>query len=138
MEHRFFTVDTNMSLYRSIEWNEFITIYHKVDELVLGKKVTSWEQSIYEGCFWKLKDKQVMSDNQLITRKAIIVRIPVDVNEGVVVDVGDVVVKGKVAETISSTPTALLNKYKSNSFLVNSVIDNTKLQRTAHWLISDN
>ena len=127
-----------MSFYRNTMWNEDITVFHKVDEIVNGKKVVTWEKSVYEACFWQSKDRQSIDGKQFVMNRSYIVRIPVDMNETVIVAVGDVVVQGVVSDTIITTPTELLRKYEGSCFTIGSVVNNTKLQRTAHWLITDN
>ncbi len=126
-----------MSYYRNIMWDEDVTVFHKTESIVSGKKVITWESAVYSDCFWALKDKQSMEDNALVANSVHIVRIPADVNAGVTPTKGDIAVKGSVTDTVTGTPTELMKKYDGNCFYISSITDNTKLKRTAHWLISD-
>lgn len=144
-EHRFCVVGTDMSIYQNQLWDEDITVFHKKVTLTSGKKVLTWERHFYSNCFWKLQNRQTIGGTTIVQNPIYIVRIPLKQESDIIVEIGDIVVKGviepeydpKTEKEIPVTETELKQKYQQDCFMVNSLTDNTKMIHTAHWLLSD-
>ena len=109
--------------------NADITIYHETYNP--ETRLKEWEAAQYPGVNWYGKQAVSVGDTGLNTADSYIVRIPTEDN--ITVKNGDIVVKGLVADPITS-PSQLTKKY--SCFTVTSVGDNRRGSRGMwHWRI---
>ena len=131
-----------MSYYKGRVWNESITLYHRTESKDTGgKTVTTWTKTPLSNCFYGRKLRQQLSaDLEIVSSNLHIVRIPVtSISSGFAIGKGDIIVKGSVTDTLANNDSgkALRDKYFGSCFMVNAVTDNTKLQHSAHWYVSE-
>lgn len=130
-----------MSAYRDWVWDDDITLYHQVKSKdVNGKTEVTWTRSVIKDCFYGRKVQRTINGDEIVSTNTHIVRIPASsVSEGFALSKGDIIVKGDVSDTIpkNDSGSSLRAKYPDNCFVVNAVVDNTKLPKTAHWYAAE-
>lgn len=112
-----------------------VTVYRKCISQKDGRNVTEWHKSIYRDCFFGMTAIRQLNGNVLSMADEYVCRIPFT-GKKLELSPGDVIVKGAVSDTVSDKQGErigdLLNKYKSESFTVRSVSDNTLLAYAPH------
>lgn len=131
-----------MNTYRQQVWNDTITLYHRTEgKDAAGKKLITWTRFVLRGCFYGLKARQVVSGTEIVSRNAVMARIPWASIDVPIFAIGksDIIVRGEADDVLpdNDSGSALKAKYPGNCFTVNSVADNSKLPRTAHYYASE-
>lgn len=117
-------------------WDSTVTIYHRItDKDSNGRTITSWERSVYTGCFYTRRKRQVLHDTAITAADVCIVRIPVPCT----LTKGDIVVCGDVPDTIPDNTDGkdLKAIYAGKCFVANTVHVNTHTRRLKHIYGSD-
>lgn len=127
--------------YRRLAWTETVTVFHRmVSDGADGKTATAWTRFVVSGCFYGWKRVQRTDATAVIPANIHVVRIPAEnVPDGFAIEPGDVVVRGNVDDVlaVNDSPVVLTQKYGDKAFIADRVSDNTKLERTAHYYVSE-
>ena len=126
-----------MSHYRRSVWNDQITVYHReevTDEY--GRAKTVYTRSVYDDCFFNRVSTISVSGQSFVASERYVVRIPAECDA--IVSPEDLIVKGDVSDTVTSSNTLsqIKTKYRGMCFTVEGVTDDTKLTETAHLKVT--
>lgn len=134
-------MSVGVSDFRKKVWSETVTIFHRtVSAGADGKTATAWTRFVISGCFYGWQRKRRIEGLEIVPSDSRIVRIPAEnVPAGFALGKGDIVIRGTVDTSLgeNESPVGILKRYGDEAFLVNRVIDNTKLTRTAHYFASE-
>ena len=113
-----------------------------VHTITLYRRITdgSYTRSILHGCFWKAGTAVTQNGVQASQSNVYTVRIPAEqVEAGFSVSMGDIVVHGECADSISNTAgnraAEVLNRNKPEAFKVTVFSDNTSHLMDKHYRI---
>lgn len=126
-----------MTRYRSLMWNEKITVYHKGEqEDSYGRPKTVYSRAVYKDCFFNRVSAISVSGNSFVASERYVVRIPAE--ESAIVSPEDLIVKGEVPDEVvnGNRLSEIKTKYAGMCFTVEGVSDDTKLTETAHTKVT--
>lgn len=119
-------------------YNQTITIYSKSKD-EHGKD--AWTRRVFQDCFFKASTGIASGGSSgtvvnLYSKNVYVARIPEKAGP-VLLHEGDIIVKGKVEDKITSsspnTATELLKRFQPNAFRVTSFADNTNFPVDGHY-----
>ena len=119
-------------------FKDTITVFHQEGHLntATNRTVTIWKRNLYTDCYFGVNNVETLNGNTLSQASSYTVRIPY-ANEAININSGDIVVLGKVNDTIADVQgnraSDIISKYKPNCFTVRTVKDNTKILHGSHY-----
>lgn len=125
-------------------FTETITLLNKLDAKDSETGLDVWKSTVLRNCAWSEKAVRSVQNNVVSLGRTIIVRIPASPDfhpyiewktdmEGFTLSTGDCIIRGEVAETVTSDNVKQVLADREG-FVVKSVKINTSIPALAHYL----